>query len=200
MSVHTDPSSKVLSIQFSQKKKVPQKAPRGECVGTKWAVVTTIFEPSKAIELAAKLEDWCVCIVADTKTPEAAYAALQRNKRVVYLSEARQRRWAAQGRFGRAFVAAVPWKHFSRKNVGYLHAIAQGARLIFDFDDDNELKTDSTGKPFDPMPPLDAAARGGGKAGKGLEFVAPDTARAAFNPYVSVSSFASFCCDRFCFC
>ncbi|CAK0812055.1 unnamed protein product, partial [Prorocentrum cordatum] len=34
----------------------------------------------------------------------------------------------------------VPWRHFGRKNVGFLYAIAHGARVIYDTDDDNRLK------------------------------------------------------------
>ena len=34
----------------------------------------------------------------------------------------------------------MPWFSFGRKNVGYLYAIANGAKVIWDFDDDNLLK------------------------------------------------------------
>lgn len=35
------------------------------------------------------------------------------------------------------FADAIPYKHYSRKNLGYLHAIRQGAELILETDDDN---------------------------------------------------------------
>ena len=38
------------------------------------------------------------------------------------------------------FVDALPWKNFGRKNVGYLYAVSRGAKVIWDFDDDNFLK------------------------------------------------------------
>ena len=38
------------------------------------------------------------------------------------------------------FVKNLPWNTFGRKNVGYLYAIANGAKVIWDFDDDNSLK------------------------------------------------------------
>ena len=156
----------------------PVRTSRGECNSDRWAVVTTIYAPSRAIELAAQLDGWCVVIVADTKTPETAYAELRRNPSVVFLSVERQRRWAAQGRRGRAFVAAVPWRHFARKNIGYLHAIQQGANFIFDVDDDNELKTDAHGRPLDPMPPdLAPGGRGAVITPVGLARGSP------FNPY-----------------
>jgi hypothetical protein len=45
-----------------------------------------------------------------------------------------------QKRFGNEFVDSLPWNSFGRKNVGYLFAIAHGAKIIWDFDDDNYLK------------------------------------------------------------
>ena len=38
------------------------------------------------------------------------------------------------------FVDNLPWYSFGRKNVGYLFAISQGGKVIFDFDDDNIIK------------------------------------------------------------
>eukprot|EP00537_Pseudo-nitzschia_pungens_P004751 CAMPEP_0172376926 /NCGR_PEP_ID=MMETSP1060-20121228/68639_1 /TAXON_ID=37318 /ORGANISM="Pseudo-nitzschia pungens, Strain cf. cingulata" /LENGTH=850 /DNA_ID=CAMNT_0013104591 /DNA_START=541 /DNA_END=3093 /DNA_ORIENTATION=- len=37
------------------------------------------------------------------------------------------------------FLESIPFKHFARKNLGFLYAIAHGAKIIFDFDDDNFL-------------------------------------------------------------
>lgn len=34
----------------------------------------------------------------------------------------------------------LPWNHFSRKNIGYLYAMREGANSILDMDDDNEIK------------------------------------------------------------
>ena len=42
--------------------------------------------------------------------------------------------------FKNEFVDSLPWNSFGRKNVGYLFAIARGAKVIWDFDDDNFLK------------------------------------------------------------
>lgn len=36
----------------------------------KWSVVTTIFEPSAAVKVAANVPGWCMVIVADNKTPD----------------------------------------------------------------------------------------------------------------------------------
>ena len=45
-----------------------------------------------------------------------------------------------QAGLGYAITDVTPANHFSRKNIGYLFAIQHGAQLIYDFDDDNELK------------------------------------------------------------
>ena len=55
-------------------------------------------------------------------------------ERIVFLSEQDQINMHS------AFVDSLPWNSFGRKNVGYLYAISQGAKIIFDFDDDNIIK------------------------------------------------------------
>lgn len=132
---------------------------------TKWGVVTTIFDPAIAIQRAASLPSWCLAVVADTKTPEDYMLKLQDLfkssvatadttnsdnstdtdtdlQNVFFFSVEKQKEWErAQGAL-RAFVKATPWRHFSRKNLGYLFAILHGALFIFDFDDDNHIKED----------------------------------------------------------
>ncbi|XP_060074753.1 uncharacterized protein LOC132554453 [Ylistrum balloti] len=102
-----------------------------------WAVVTTIFSPSKAVQYIASLSNWCLVIVADTTTPsEETYlpdivTTTADLKRIKYLSVKEQ-------------IALYPLlsdvistKHFGRKNIGYIYAIHHKANVIWDFDDDN---------------------------------------------------------------
>ncbi len=64
--------------------------------------------------------------MADLKTPK-----FNPPQGLEVLTVERQRRdWPA-------FAQQLPWRHYSRKNLGYLHAIETGARFIFDTDDDN---------------------------------------------------------------
>lgn len=115
-----------------------------------WGVVTTIFEPSEAIARAAALPGWCLVIVADTTTPKTYMETLQgmlQNRtgnpqnvaNVVYLNVQDQKKMEQQDTRTGALIRAIPYGHFSRKNIGYLYAIQQGAKLIFDFDNDNVL-------------------------------------------------------------
>ena len=127
----------------------------------KWNVVTTIFAPSQAVIRAAKVAGWCTVIVADTKTPhdymeQAGLAGM--GSVVHYLSVQDQQNWLeAEQNGGEStavgkFLAAIPYKHFARKNIGYLYAIQHGAKLLFDFDDDNLLPIDpNTGDVFPPL-------------------------------------------------
>ena len=55
--------------------------------------------------------------------------------KIYYLSVEDQQRMAVM-----PFAKMLPWNSFGRKNLGYLYAIAHGAQVIFDFDDDNLLK------------------------------------------------------------
>jgi hypothetical protein len=91
-------------------------------------VVTTINRPTKAISAFAKLGALKVVIVGDQKTPEASYkneAALE------FLSLAKQ------AESGFELYRHVPLNHYCRKNLGYLHAMRHGARVIAESDDDN---------------------------------------------------------------
>ncbi len=65
-------------------------------------------------------------MVGDTKTP-ADWAC----PGVDFLSVEKQKQ-----QFG-AYADLIPYRHYCRKNLGYLYAISKGARLIVDTDDDN---------------------------------------------------------------
>ena len=121
-------------VSHGRERKQPVQAWNLACKHANIAVCTTINEVSEAIEIIARQDGWCLVVVGDRKTPEAAYRALaQKHSSVKFLSMAEQ--------MALPFTLArrLPHDHFSRKNVGYLYAIAVGAKLVFDFDDDNLL-------------------------------------------------------------
>ena len=60
------------------------------------------------------------------------------------------------------FVDNLPWHSFGRKNVGYIFAISQGAKLIFDFDDDNIIKFWMKDASIDPVLDIDNFDHNGG--------------------------------------
>lgn len=103
----------------------------------KWAVMTTIFDVSDAVHRQVKLRRWCLVVVFDkrsAKTYNTGWMAGEGNDAVVLL------RPDDQTDMHNSFVDALPWNHFGRKNIGYLYAIMHGAKVIWDFDDDNALK------------------------------------------------------------
>jgi len=107
---------------------------------THWSVVTTIFTPSVALkkQMFINKSHWCIIIIGDMKGPssnEMEVFVRQLPARVFYLNYTEQEKMAKQI----PFLTDLPWNHFGRKNVGYLYAIAHGAKLIWDFDDDNAL-------------------------------------------------------------
>jgi len=177
------PSSFLLNGPSSSlRKRSPPSVPKGpRC--EKWAVVTTIHAPGDAIlDLANGRDGWCLVVVGDEKTPEYNLPPATS----VFLDVGRQKAMLAD--FGE-FMELLPWRHFGRKNVGFLYAIQMGASSIWDFDDDNgrrdgaELRPPVTARRVVPRP---SGGRGleesHGKDGNNssLNFQYPC---AAFNPY-----------------
>jgi hypothetical protein len=93
----------------------------------KYIVITSIFEPSKAIKLFSKLKDWKVVVVADKKTPSN-----WKYKNVIFLSVEDQKKLPFR------IIKKLPWNCYSRKMIGYLYAMMNGADIIAESDDDNE--------------------------------------------------------------
>jgi len=98
----------------------------------KWIVVTSIFEPSEATKKMGDMtrRGWCFVVVGDMNAPPT-YNGVEG---VIYLTPELQRGLRYQ------IFDHIPWKHFGRKNLGYLFAIEHGAKVIYDTDDDNRLR------------------------------------------------------------
>jgi hypothetical protein len=94
----------------------------------RWIVLTTINPPTAAVERISRLceQGWSAVVIGDTKTPTDWHAT-----GITFLSVADQRL-----HFG-PLADAIPFRHYARKNLGYLYAINQGAELILETDDDN---------------------------------------------------------------
>lgn len=117
-----------------------------------WGVMTTIFSPSEAVRRFLYLNRWCLVIVGDQQSPPE-YKVLSsrlRNHRLFFLNP------EEQNKFSPTISRALPWKSFGRKNIGYLFAISKGAKVIWDFDDDNYLKFWLEGASPDPYGFLDS--------------------------------------------
>ena len=95
-----------------------------------WLICTSINHPTESIKTFSQISDdnknFRILVVGDKKTP-----ADYRYKNVIYLSTAQQLQLFPE------LSKLIPFNHYSRKNLGYLYAIKNGADIIFDTDDDN---------------------------------------------------------------
>lgn len=119
-------------LSFSGMRRSDLKQMRDAKSCERWIVVTSIFQPSPATRKLGEMtrQGWCYVVVADINGP-AEYDDVEG---VIYLTVERQKALHFQ------IVALTPWRHFGRKNIGFLYAIAHGAKVIYDTDDDNRLK------------------------------------------------------------
>lgn len=100
----------------------------------KFIIITSIFEPTEAVEKFAALEDWQLIVVGDKKTKQG-----WQYENVIYLSP------EDQEKLNYPIVSELPWNSYGRKMIGYLYAINHGADVIADTDDDN-IPYDNWGK------------------------------------------------------
>lgn len=97
----------------------------------RFIVITTIFPPTQAVSRFARMDGWRLVVAGDRKTPAdwscpgAEFLAADASQTAEY-------------RISRA----LPWNHYSRKMIGYVHAIRNGAQIIADTDDDNLPRED----------------------------------------------------------
>jgi hypothetical protein len=92
-------------------------------------VITTIQEPTESIlKMARAAEEYQarMWIIGDRKGPET----FELNNATFISIE-------AQSRLPFGLVESLPENHYSRKNIGYLEAIRNGAECLFETDDDN---------------------------------------------------------------
>lgn len=88
--------------------------------------MTTINTKSKGITLFEQMQDWHIILIGDQKTPQ-----IESSDNLTFLSINDQQE------LGYQLVEVCPYNHYTRKNIGYLYAIQQGADIIYDSDDDN---------------------------------------------------------------
>lgn len=92
----------------------------------KFIVITSIFKPTEAIAAFAKLKDHHLVVVGDQKTPADWHFE---NCTFLNIED--------QVALSSSLALAIPFNHYGRKMMGYVHAMQQGADIIIDTDDDN---------------------------------------------------------------
>ena len=114
---------------------------------TKWVVLSlTSSSPTAAIHsLLNKLTaEWCVLVVGDEKSPDELSL---NSSRFIYLSMSKQSSLTFE------VVGRTPKNTICRKNIGYLYAIMNGAKVILDMERDSisiplELPIEEQKAPF----------------------------------------------------
>jgi hypothetical protein len=93
-------------------------------------VITTIHAGSAGVDAFSTTPGWRLIVAGDAKTPplEAAGA---------YDFLPLDAQFGLGRRFGLELPRLLPENHYARKNAGYLAAIASGASVIYETDDDN---------------------------------------------------------------
>ncbi len=92
----------------------------------KHLIITTIAPMNEVMRQFAAMPEWRLVLVGDRKGPER-----MDDSRVTFLG------FPDQGSLGFELYGHCPENHYSRKNLGYLYAISQGAEIIAETDDDN---------------------------------------------------------------
>lgn len=88
-------------------------------------IITSINPPREEIRKFSKIKNWQLLVVGDLKTPKD-----WTSKNTIYMSPKDQKEMFPN------YSKVHPWNRFTRKNLGYLYAIKNGAKLICDTDDD----------------------------------------------------------------
>ncbi|MFA4909458.1 MAG: hypothetical protein WC649_00200 [Desulfobacteria bacterium] len=94
-------------------------------------VITTINVIENLHIIHERCPGWIPIIVGDLKTPHDANRQICKEVDGIYLDP------ETQMKLGFTHAAAIPWNCYGRKNIGYLFALKEGARLLFLTDDDN---------------------------------------------------------------
>ena len=97
---------------------------------TKWIILTTINQPTDHLKYINDASyGWCVLVVGDKKTPP------DWNYREVYYLDVKTQIEILSRKF--KIIKMIPFNSYLRKMVGYLFAIDNKAKFIYETDDDN---------------------------------------------------------------
>ncbi len=94
-------------------------------------IITTIFEPTKAVKLFANDKNNHLIIAGDKKTPEN-WTIEESNAKITFIS--------CNKPLGYNIEKVLPFNHYCRKMIGYIYASKNGAEIIYETDDDNYPK------------------------------------------------------------
>jgi len=92
-----------------------------------FVISTTINPISKSMmTFSDLLSDWFFVLVGDRKS-----VFIESINNIKFLSLENQRSLKYN------IISSLPYNHYARKNIGYLYALSQGSKIIYETDDDN---------------------------------------------------------------
>ena len=101
---------------------------------SKWIVLTTINSPKKDLNKLLKTpEPWKIVVIGDNMTNNTTWEEFKNSTKLIYLSV------EDQLKLGYNIIKYIPLNSYTRKNIGYLYAIQNGANEIYDIDDNIRL-------------------------------------------------------------
>ena len=92
----------------------------------KCVIITTINKPTETIFKHINNKNYDVIIVGDKKTPND-----YKDLNCIFLDTETQKKMFPQ------LCNLLPYNHYGRKNLGYLYAIKNKYKIIYETDDDN---------------------------------------------------------------
>ncbi|RNA37623.1 transmembrane (DUF288) [Brachionus plicatilis] len=97
----------------------------------KWIVISTYLPPTNKFKILSKNVDFQPLVVGDKKTNK-----LWHKNNEIFLSIEIQKQSGLKSH------SSIPFNSYARKNIGYLYAIKNGAKFIFDTDNDKSANVD----------------------------------------------------------
>ena len=129
--IHLNVSNETKTTKFIQKPKQTIQTNSNANTGN-WIVVTSINEPNEQMKTLAHIKNFKLLVIADqkSKASTAKWNDAFANK-IIHLNLNEQENLNLKS------FSTTPLNSYTRKNLGYLYAIQNGARFIYDTDDDN---------------------------------------------------------------
>ena len=101
---------------------------------SKWVVLTTINPPKRDLDKLLNLpEPWKIVVIGDSMTNNTNWEKFKNSTKLIYLSIEDQLKLQYN------ITKFIPLNSYTRKNIGYLYAIQNGAKEIYDIDDNIRL-------------------------------------------------------------
>ena len=106
-------------------------------ISDKWIVMTAFNPPTKSIiNFTKSLKHWKIVVIGNIKTIDSYWNIFNNYNNLIYLSI------KAQNNLGYNILKFLPDDSYCRKNIGYLFAIQNGAKEIYEIEEDLTISTD----------------------------------------------------------